>query len=486
MTTLTAGITARTRRNNAYRSLAATYEQADRIIANRPLRVRLVDDPAKPPAWTTDNGAVITLNVALLGALDTPEDYVRVTGVNFHELAHVLFTPIPSADTQRLYSALSFVRGSFNVLEDQRIESMMVALAPSTADYYRAMFAQYVLEQPDRDALRYAWVLAHGRRYLGPEIIASLATVFAGSDINRTELAAIIDEYRQLDLTLRRDIERAVELAQQFDTIMRLIQGSPEDLDGQHGVDSHAGCDTQNRQQVRQSQAGVYGVRRGRDVQDTPAQQAPAKQVAQDDQDDAGDEDGEGVGEQQPGSPQQQPDDADQSDDSTQQQGDSADDDGEPNDDLPGGSPAPAENADEHAKDAEDPEDDVEEQPEDGDDGSNHGGERSASPQDSEPATDTEPDGETDTDDTEPETSDTDDIADPDGSDDADDTSGADDTSDADDAESEDGRDGAGDDPDGDPDNGAGDDESDDDLTDGAASTSGGDTGEDTDGAATG
>ena len=76
----------RTVRLNA---LCRVYEQADRVLTGDPVIVNVVPDgPA--PAWS--DGASITFNASEIEEIDL-ETLTQINGLNYHEMAHQLYTP---------------------------------------------------------------------------------------------------------------------------------------------------------------------------------------------------------------------------------------------------------------------------------------------------------------------------------------------------------------------------------------------------------
>jgi hypothetical protein len=247
-------------RNNSLDSACSIYQKADRILTNLPVQVFLNDDPASAPAH--NDGKNVTFNATQIRALD--DDTVRsLHGLNYHELAHLLYTPrIGTAlgkwvmekankttkqtgrrynpDTEQVddyeyevtFEDLVEQRRllAFNILEDCRAERLLTIKYPSVKPFLTATVSDYIADHPD--SLADSFVLLAGRMYLDRELRALSALLYSqkhGEDRAKAvyELTA---EYRKL--IFPRDYTRAQEL------ITTLVNLLPE---GARKTDPH-GC----------------------------------------------------------------------------------------------------------------------------------------------------------------------------------------------------------------------------------------------------
>ena len=227
-------------RNNSLDSACSIYQKADRILTNLPIQVFLNDEVASAPAH--NDGKNVTFNATQIKALD--DDTVRsLHGLNYHELAHLLYTPrIGTAlgkwvmekattvtkqtshrynhETQQPepyewdyeYEALVEERRllAFNILEDCRAERLLTIKYPSVKPFLTATVSDYIADHPD--SLADSFVLLAGRMYLDRELRALSALLYSqkhGEDRAKAiyELTA---EYRKL--IFPRDYTRAQEL----------------------------------------------------------------------------------------------------------------------------------------------------------------------------------------------------------------------------------------------------------------------------------
>jgi Mg-chelatase subunit ChlD len=187
-------------------ALCRVYEQADRVLTGDPVIVNVVPDgPA--PAWS--DGAAIYINADQVNEIDL-ETLTQVNGLNYHELAHHLYTPRRGTDLMKWVMDNSYLEAT-NMLEDQRIETLLVARYPSIAPYLTATVARWLGSTPDEAAGNY--ILVRGRRYLPLEIRQAFRDMFAAPELIPAA-ADIIDQYRVL--AFPRDYAKAKELIKRF------------------------------------------------------------------------------------------------------------------------------------------------------------------------------------------------------------------------------------------------------------------------------
>lgn len=194
--------------------LAQVFQRANSVIALRPIKVHIVNDENGAPAWSGAND--VFFNEAKINDKFDSETLLSIQGLDFHELAHVRYTPRNGSELCLWVIENNYWK-AFNALEDQRIETLMVGRFPSTVNWLTATVAQFILNTPE--AIEHAYPLLRGRRYL-PLEIRQLARKHYAKQENIVALAEVIDEYRLL--LFPDDTERAKELIARF---AELIQG---------------------------------------------------------------------------------------------------------------------------------------------------------------------------------------------------------------------------------------------------------------------
>jgi hypothetical protein len=194
--------------------LAQVFQRANSVLALRPIKVHIVNQPDGAPAWSGAND--VFFNEAKINDEFDTETLLSIQGLDFHELAHVRYTPRNGSEICLWVIENNYWK-AFNALEDQRIETLMVGRFPSTVNWLTATVAQFILNTPE--AIEHAYPLLRGRRYL-PLEIRQLARKHYAKQENIVALGEVIDEYRLL--LFPDDTERAKELIARF---AELLQG---------------------------------------------------------------------------------------------------------------------------------------------------------------------------------------------------------------------------------------------------------------------
>lgn len=187
-------------------ALCRVYEQADRVLSGDPVIVNVVEEgPA--PAWS--DGQTITINASSINDMDI-ETLTQINGLNYHELCHHLYTP-RRGTTLVQHVLENDLMTAFNILEDQRIETLFVARYPSVAPFLVATCARWLAEDEDEAIGNYLTV--RGRRYLPVEIRQGFRDIFAFPELI-PNIIDIVDQYRLL--AFPRDYELAKKLIQRL------------------------------------------------------------------------------------------------------------------------------------------------------------------------------------------------------------------------------------------------------------------------------
>lgn len=177
------------------------------VMAGSPIRVQV--KPAgvtAPPAWSTSN--TISFNEDTLGDLTKPIRMAGFKGLTVHELCHIKFTPRSGSKIATWVRAQGLHK-YWNMLEDQRIETLFTALYPSTTAWFKAVIYQHLLETPEQFAMAYA--LIGGRKYINAQTRATARAMFVDQSVV-DEMHDILDAYRLLTFTELADVETAKPL----------------------------------------------------------------------------------------------------------------------------------------------------------------------------------------------------------------------------------------------------------------------------------
>jgi hypothetical protein len=207
-------------RNNQLDSTCSVYQRADRILTGLPIDLFLNDDATQSsPAW--NDGKNITFNANSIKELDD-ETVESLHGLNYHEVAHLLFTPRIGTDLGKWIVELDEYGNptddrrahAFNILEDCRAEYYLTTKFPSVRPFLVALLGEYIADQPER--MTDNFTLLAGRKYfsLGARIMSGTlyATKYGNEQANL--VYNIATEYRTL--VFPRDYTRAKELITEF------------------------------------------------------------------------------------------------------------------------------------------------------------------------------------------------------------------------------------------------------------------------------
>lgn len=212
----------------------AVFEKANRILSGRPVTVRIVE-PGNPhlstaPGWTDGESVFFNADV-MTQELERLKDLsplvLSLKGVNYHELAHILFTPRVHDDISKRIIEQSKKHGyqwwhAFNILEDQRAETWYTAKYANASRYFEAACLKWIVS--NQQQLAESHVLLHGRKFLVPEVRRNARLAFAakfGKNI-ADEVASIIDDY--LLVAFPANTTHAYQLVSRLVSIMGNIQ----------------------------------------------------------------------------------------------------------------------------------------------------------------------------------------------------------------------------------------------------------------------
>jgi hypothetical protein len=197
-------------------AMCRVYSQADKVLTGDPINVNVVEDgPA--PAWS--DGKDIYINKSQIGDFDI-EELVGITGLNYHELAHHLYTPrrstalvekiIKMSQDGSLKNSSGYTY-AFNALEDQRIETLLVGKYPSVIPYLTNTVVRWLGN--DAKGLSMNYLCIRGRRYLPLDLRIAFRDQFIRPDLIPV-IAEIVDKYRTL--VFPKDYDVAAKLIKRF------------------------------------------------------------------------------------------------------------------------------------------------------------------------------------------------------------------------------------------------------------------------------
>ena len=224
---------------NRVTRLANVFARTNSVLTGRKISVSVVDEPTqKSPAWSSTTQ--VWLNLAEVKDDLTARGLLSLQGLDFHELAHLRYTPRNGSDLVKYVKAEGLWE-AFNCLEDSRIENLLIGYLPSISNWLTATIADYLLSNDE--AIKTAFPLVTGRYYL-PTELRQVASDNYKRPQDRAELEAIVDEYCTLIFEgANTDSERAKPLIKKFAELLNQLPpvnhgGTPS------GTSSGGECDT--------------------------------------------------------------------------------------------------------------------------------------------------------------------------------------------------------------------------------------------------
>lgn len=216
-------------------SLLDLFSRSNSILAGQPVLCAVSD---KTEVACTD-GETVWFNTAQLqkpflgverNGIDIKSALIALRclrGVNLHELSHILYSPRKNSvawnevlllDRNRNYAGVAKNISAlkvFNLLEDQRIETLFSATYRNSVLYFQATITELILSDPNTPPhLIHLWV--HGRRYIDKNIRSLARQVFQKHyDVTDAHLAdwdKAIDDYKLATFPKNgRDITKHIE-----------------------------------------------------------------------------------------------------------------------------------------------------------------------------------------------------------------------------------------------------------------------------------
>lgn len=192
-------------------NLSRVYEHADRVLSGTPMKVTVVDQ-GHAPAWS--DGENVFINSDMITEFDI-EELVQITGLNYHELAHQLYSPrrgtslVKWIEDQHLLSE-NYLQ-AFNILEDQRIETLMVARYPAINPYLVSLITRWIGHTAN--TANVAYLAMAGRHYLPVQLREAFRDIFIDPSLVPI-IQEITTEYRALAFPA--DYKKAQELTKRF------------------------------------------------------------------------------------------------------------------------------------------------------------------------------------------------------------------------------------------------------------------------------
>lgn len=202
--------------------LQSIFEKFARSITSHSTPVKLVQQNlygGEPPAWSSDSSITVVHNIAK-GSIIAADSIVRLKGLLIHELSHLLFTPRSKTDFIRKVLGIG-LSNALNILEDNRIENLMLGKLSGVKPWLIHTVAQELLQDIPADQLL---PLVWGRKYLPKEI---RTTAFDQWYKNKKDpghaqrVADVIDQYLPLTLTSKVEQDTGLQLVRALHELIK-------------------------------------------------------------------------------------------------------------------------------------------------------------------------------------------------------------------------------------------------------------------------
>ncbi len=182
----------------------ASLQRFARSVTHSNTNVRVnVAGEYNTPAYSNDKDIVIN-HYENAGSVIAADNLIRLKGLVVHELSHLLFTPRSRTVLSQWVRSKNFWN-VFNILEDNRIENMMVAKMSGIAPWLVHTITVELLK--DEYAMKDALPLVWGRKYM--PLSVRKAALAAWRYPNGDDVARLVDEYIKLNLADTKQTERA-------------------------------------------------------------------------------------------------------------------------------------------------------------------------------------------------------------------------------------------------------------------------------------
>lgn len=212
--------------------LQATFAKFAKATTLRHVKVKVqAADPhgyMLAPAWSHEDSLVVTYDQSK-GSILAADNLLRLKGLLIHELSHVMYTPRERTDIGKWVRSKS-LWNTFNILEDNRIENLMVTNLSGIAPWLVHTIGVELLSEDPHSLLPLVW----GRKYL-PESVRLQAKRdwHIGPDEPANpdvidELCTLIDQYIKLNLSDTKSLPELQRIIQHVDSILH--RNRPADI----------------------------------------------------------------------------------------------------------------------------------------------------------------------------------------------------------------------------------------------------------------
>lgn len=206
--------------------LQASLAKFARAVTLRPVSLSIKSDDFTPsPAWSTDTGIVL-MHRPQLGNISSAANIIRLKGLAVHEIAHLMYTPRDRTHFMKWVADYNHLT-AFNILEDNRIENIMVAnmsgIKPWLIHTVTGELLNNLTPAEQANLLPLVW----GRKYLPADVRKAAYNTWSSTAADAAEVADILDKYIVLNFHNKEDIATAKPLIGRLHSIMNVSSNMP-------------------------------------------------------------------------------------------------------------------------------------------------------------------------------------------------------------------------------------------------------------------
>ncbi len=192
--------------------------------------------------WFCDNviSGIVTRNAA-----STAEHWGSLKAMIFHEISHIMWSPrFSQKPLKEIKDDMERWR-VWNILEDQRIESLFTTKYKPSIPFFTKMVAEHLLTTGNADGRKLAWLWLHGRKYLPDAVRTEYRRVFENhlaeigvlSRVTADDFASVIDRYRVL--VFPTDSEAGLALVNEFDALLKIVFEASQMTEQSYNHEAH-------------------------------------------------------------------------------------------------------------------------------------------------------------------------------------------------------------------------------------------------------
>ena len=201
--------------DNRMARVAQVISKFASTLVLKPVNVELVNG-GDAPAWSDSNN--IWFNIKEVKVPTNAEEVIAVRGLALHEISHIMMTPSIGTKLGKRVKADGLWR-AFNALEDQRIETWMVARFSNVSEWLQGTVAAYLLNQIENYSVMYP--IVHGRKYLPLALRNKVAAIYEDQP-SVQRISELVDEYIQLNVMDAKTYDRAFDIIKEYNDLVNI------------------------------------------------------------------------------------------------------------------------------------------------------------------------------------------------------------------------------------------------------------------------